>query len=465
MGILKVLRPARGSDGTQLLKQAAAELDLTVDFPGHTSLGQHLNGLWARLGSVIGVGLEGAVGIAARAPQLSAISTATEERGRELAASSEMIASAAEQISTTLDRELVPGAADVAALAGDVAAGIRGCEENGHVVLSQMDAIDSGERVLAAAIERLQEQVEEVAQVIGAIAEISRQTNLLALNAAIEASRAGVHGRGFAVVADEVRRLAHHTTGQTDRVATIVARFRDDMISLDSAGQAVHAAVENGRAGMQRMGAGLGGARTHMDQLAQRTAGIAEGTREIGTAMRSINGDAQTVAQVAGDLLDMAATVKGHGNSMRGDGDRLIEALGAFKVEAHREALAAIEKLAAAPVLTSGMAEAETVLRRAIEGDPRLELLYLVGADGRQLSENVAAADVRQVNQASQRGRDWSGRPWFRAVLNTQRSYISPVYRSTATDSYCFTVSVPIWGREGTLQRVLGADLRLSAFL
>jgi hypothetical protein len=45
------------------------------------------------------------------------------------------------------------------------------------------------------------------------------------------------------------------------------------------------------------------------------------------------------------------------------------------------------------------------------------------------------------------------------------RSYVSPVYRSTATDAFCFTVSAPIVGADGRLLRVLGADLRLSALL
>ncbi len=48
----------------------------------------------------------------------------------------------------------------------------------------------------------------QIAEKISIIEEISRQTNLLALNAAIEAARAGSAGKGFAVVAAEVRRLA-----------------------------------------------------------------------------------------------------------------------------------------------------------------------------------------------------------------------------------------------------------------
>lgn len=447
-------------------RRIAEELDLTVRLPARDPAAAWAERLLTALHQRIRRSLAAAVDIAAHAPPLVRIAADTERRGRELADISQLIASASAEVAATLDAELVPGAAAVAALSEEVAGAIRSCADDGRQVLVQVDAIDAGERDVAAAIQRLESQLVEVTQVIGVIAGVSRQINLLSLNAAIEAARAGAQGRGFAVVADEVRKLALHTTAATEEVAGIVERFRGDMDQLGAAGINMHRAVAAGRAGMQRMEGGLGGARAAMDRLHERVATIASGTEQIGQAVRAVNGDVQTVSTVAAELLNQAAQVRGHGEAVRGDSDALLEGLGGFRLVLHAEAQAAVERLAALPELAWPDSEvAAAALRRALAADRRFELLYLVGADGRQRSENIAAVDVEQVHAGSARGRDWSQRPWFRAVVERGSAHVTPVYRSAATDAFCFTVSAPVRGADGGLLGVLGADVRLSSLL
>lgn len=446
------------------LQRALEEMNLTFRLE-NTPQNRQLNNFLTALQQQVGKSVAAAVAIAAHAPQLVQIAGDTERGGAELADASALIASASEEVTTTLDSELVPRAQEVAELSNRVAAAIRHCEEEGRVVAHQVEAINQSETELTTAIKRLEDQLEDVIQVIGVIANISKQINLLALNAAIEAARAGDQGRGFAVVADEVRKLAHHTTDATDRVFDIVDSFRGDVQQLSGASGVMGEVVAVGRAGMQRMSSELQSVSLAMQQLDQKFEVIAAGTEQIGEAVRTVNGDVQRVAHVSSDLLVKAAQVRKHGEAVRSDSDKLLDGLGGFRIELHDNAQRVVERLAAQMEMADTVDRAERVMQQTLKGDNRFELLYLVGADGRQVSENIAAHDIVQTRSGSRRGVDWSQRPWFRAVAERLHSYVSPVYRSTATDAFCFTVSAPVFAADGRLLRVLGADIRLSALI
>ncbi|WP_277374599.1 methyl-accepting chemotaxis protein [Pseudomonas sp. AA-38] len=464
--MMQLLRkPTRKAQNEAALEALFQEHDLTIRLPEQQQWMTRLNLFSAGLQQRIRSSLTAAVGIAAHAPQLASIAAANQQSGQTLAQSSELIASASEQVTTTLDAELVPGAGEVARLSSEVSATLHRCQESGKAVLDQVEVIDASEAQLIQVIGQLTAQLDEVSKVIGVIASISQQTNLLALNAAIEAARAGEHGRGFAVVAEEVRRLAGRTTEATGQVSDIIEGFRTGMQQLGDASQQMHQAVADGRCGILAVSSGLDSTRQVMDRLDAQVGQIAAGTEQIGQAVRSINGDVQDIARVAGDLLGKAGQVLHHSQAVREDGDRLLAGLGDFRLEIHNAVRASVEQLAQRPELGGEVAAAERLLESTLARDNRFELFYLVDQRGVQISENIFAADLAHEQQSSCRGCDWSQRPWFRAVAEQKASHITQVYRSSATDDFCFTVSVPILDGQGRLLRVLGADVRLSALV
>lgn len=447
-------------------RRICEELDLTERLSGEdatsNTLNRFLDTLHQRLRDTVGA----AVGIAAEVPQLSRIAQQTEQGGQQLAQSSQMMASASEQVTVTLERELLPAANELAQFSAEVVDAVQRCETDSRNVMEAIGSIETVEKTLSGSIASLQTQLHEVLQVLKVIGDISQQTNLLALNAAIEAARAGEHGRGFAVVADEVRQLAYRSAEATDQVKENLERFQAKVRQLGDAGDAMRDAVEGGRGGVGKMRDELLNMRDAMHQLDGRVNGVASSTEQIGAAMRSVNADVHTVSQVAEELLGNARRVKDMGGEVHAGSDRLLEGVGEFKLCLHAQARAEVEALAVDAKITKGTrAELESALRASLVRNTKLELLYVVDAQGKQLCENIFSEDVPRKDQSSAYGRDWATREWFKRARDRRESWVTPVYRSSATDAFCFTVSVPLFDQQGRLLRVLGADVRLSALL
>jgi methyl-accepting chemotaxis protein len=158
-----------------------------------------------------------------------------------------------------------------------------------------------------AALEKFEQSMHQIFEIIGLVRAVSEKTNLLALNAAIEAARAGEHGKGFNVVAGEVRSLADKTKASTVEIRKVLS-------DLETRGKAAAAAIQDGVSKAEysskqaRKAQEAFGRIEHFADSAQQT---------LETAQEAAAEEAQHAHGMYGDYSQMAALVEAHAQESR----------------------------------------------------------------------------------------------------------------------------------------------------
>jgi len=252
--------------------------------------------LMAALASMVGT-LDGIVGNIRGVSQQIDLGTDEISRGnQDLSDRTEQQASQLQQTAASVEQlgATVRQNADSARAATELAEAASAVAARGGAIVGEVVATMDG----------IQDASRRIAEIIGMIDTIAFQTNILALNAAVEAARAGEHGRGFAVVASEVRALAgksaeaarqikgivSHSVERVEAGSTLVRHAGSTMGDIVEQVRKVNALItEIARASEEQAGAvsSVGSAVSHLDEMTQRNAALAEQSTAAAMSLRS----------------------------------------------------------------------------------------------------------------------------------------------------------------------------------
>ncbi|QBM16512.1 hypothetical protein MARI_05940 [Marinobacter sp. JH2] len=287
------------------------------------SVSRAFNRMMAKIRESMHTVMENAAEVESAARSISAKAETTEHEVLAQKDNTDQVASATTEMAASAV-QVRENAADTARKSADTAASAEAGEQLARNAVQGIELLNAEVQNGAGRIEQLDQRTSEMASRLALISEIADQTNLLALNAAIEAARAGEQGRGFSVVADEVRALASRTQDATEDIRKTIDGLKQEVV--DCVGTMRHASelaqnqvdailtVERELQGIAAAVREITGLNEQMENASYEQSSVSESINqnviEISRSAEQTSSDAQDTARIAGDLLEMAETLR-----------------------------------------------------------------------------------------------------------------------------------------------------------
>ena len=283
---------------------AIAAGDLRTAIPDCTlgdetgALTRSLQRMQAGLNALIGKVREAGVTLDSGALELGATSREQQQMAHRFGESSNEIAVAVKEISST-GAELSETMQDVERAVERTSSLAEGTRANLASVNRTIDEMAQATGSISARLAAISERAGSIGSVVTTIAKVADQTNLLSVNAAIEAEKAGEQGRGFLVVAREIRRLADQTAGATLDIETMVREMQSavgaGVMEMDRFSEKVRRGVDEVVASSAQMA-----------EIIEQVAANTDRYRVVSIGMASQSEGAQTIASSMGALVAAA---------------------------------------------------------------------------------------------------------------------------------------------------------------
>ncbi|MDR2551038.1 MAG: methyl-accepting chemotaxis protein [Desulfobulbus sp.] len=329
-------------------------------------------------------------------------------------------------------------------------------------VMQRMHTMGQDIDRLTGTMAQLDHQSRTIDSIIENISDIVVHTGLLSLNASIESARAGAQGAGFGIIAQEIRQLSRETSLAAMEVKNSLLAVSELIKETVGAVEQMQERVALGVRGSREASAGL----RQVDHQNHR-----QFHAQLESVINSVGDQLQAVARLA-DALAKIANIGKDGKNNSNDLAELAEniktlteqqllATGLFILPQYRQVEEAVAAVAKDPDLFAPTDRTDKALQQHLQQLPYFELMYVTDTEGVQISSSIHRQGMATMCNPASKGRDWSDREWFRNVRDKQRSYISDMYKSEATDAFCLTISVPVYCN-GNWAGVLGADINFA---
>jgi hypothetical protein len=342
--------------------------------------------------------------------------------------------------------------------AGHIVEVSRRMDEDGRKIARQTARAARLFESISGSIENLEAQSRQISRLVENVENISLKTRILSVNAQVEAARAGEAGKGFDAVAKAIQELSEDVKEAT-RYATEslehINREIGELIGLTG--------IHDKNGNETEAGTNRTNSESSFYSLVQQVAGASEDhERRINRVLK----EAESICESARELPLSIEKLKRTSDRINHLSEGMLSEIGRFRLNAHKRASRLVEWMASRKEIVSGSRrEMECFLQNCFKSQPVFELLYITDEKGMQITRNIGDEQFRAKYGDTGLGRNWSRRPWFVGVKRYDGAYISDIYRSAATDGFCFTVAVPVKSANGDDVKVLAADFHFDKLL
>ncbi len=337
----------------------------------------------------------------------------------------------------------------------------------GKKSMEQFKEISTFVNDLVNTINDLNENSISIGSIIEVISTISDETTILSLNARIEASRRDSDGKGFKVIAEEIAALAKQTKDATRDIQERLDILRSTVTGTVDAVKNVEKNVKNGEALINDSSTALKNVYAGFESL----------SGNIAIIKASTSNQSKDVKTISKDILDIENSIKSQSTAVetivKTTGkinhlcDDMIVQTGIFHLSTHKISRDAAEKMAMHHEIQSmTRMTRENAMTRFLKEYRFIELAYITDGEGTQVTRNVYSENVKNEEELENGyGRNWSEKEWFKEPKRKGSTFVSKIYRSSATNRFCFTVSVPMFDKKSLFLGVLAIDINFEDIL